>query len=200
MSRLGTWMGRVARMTVMACACLEARAGTVDFTLYGTFQTSAYTLGGVRVTGSSDVGLFQMNGLGVMGGIDFWLDGHEYLDFTFTESPAIDVSYFVFAAGNLNPSFNSLVGESHVEVFGTQGESRGVFTSTDGGLKDVSDMVGGGPISRFRVTADVDNLRISSVSFTPAPDAVPEPSAVALLLLAGLGASVGPWGRRRWRR
>src|ERR1051325_6570551 len=196
MFRFGTWMRRAALMTMMACVVLQTRAGTVDFTIYGTFQTSVYTVGGLRVTGSSDVGLFPMNGLGGMGGIDFWLDGHEYLDFTFTESPAIDVSYFVFAAGNLNPSLNSLVGESSVEVFGTQGESRGVFATMDGGLKDVSDLVGGGPISRFRVSADVDNIRISSVTFTPSPDAVPEPSLAALLLLGGLGAVVGPW---RWR-
>jgi len=141
------------------------------------------------VTGSSDVGVFNFNGLGVMGGIDFWLDGHEYLDFTFTDGPALDVGYFVLAAGNLNPSLNSIVGESYVEVFGAQGESRGVFGCTDGGLKDVSDMVGGGPISRFRVTADVDNLRISAVSFTPSQDAVPEPSTFSLLLLAILGGS-----------
>src|SRR6185295_11065177 len=104
------------------------------------------------------------------------LDGHEYLDFTFTEGPAIDVAYFVLAVGNLNPSLNSLVGESSVEVFGAQGESRGVVSCTDGGLKDVSDMVGGGLISRFRVTANVDNLRISAVNFTPSHDAVPEPT------------------------
>ncbi|HEY2952841.1 MAG TPA: PEP-CTERM sorting domain-containing protein [Verrucomicrobiae bacterium] len=199
MSSFGEWIRRAALMTALGGAALQVRAGTVDFTLYGTFQASSYTIDGVRVTGSSDVGVFQFNGLGVMGGIDFWLDGQEYLDFTFTQGPAIEVSYFVFAVGNLNPSLNSLLGESFVEVFGEQGESRGVFSNTGDGIKDVSDMVGGGPISRFRVTADVDNLRISAVSFTPSSDSVPEPSTVALLLLAGFGG-LAPWRRRRqWR-
>lgn len=195
-----TWMSRAALLaallTALMCFNSVVRAGMVDYTLYGTFQTSAYTIGGVRVTGSSDVGVFQFNGLGVMGGIDFWLDGDEYLDFTFTEGPAIDVAYFVFAAGNLNPALNSFSGESFVEVFGAQGEPRGVFGAKDLGWKEVSDLVGGGPISRFRVRADVDNLRISAVSFTPSPDNVPEPSTGALLLLAALGGW-GTWRRRR---
>src|SRR5438093_3105853 len=94
MSSFGEWIRRAALMTALAGAALQVGAGTVDYTLYGTFQTSSYTIDGVRVTGSSDVGVFQFNGLGVMGGIDFWLDGQEYLDFTFTQGPAMDVSYF----------------------------------------------------------------------------------------------------------
>jgi hypothetical protein len=173
---------------------VSAMADTVDFTSRGTFQVSEFNAEGLRVTGSGPVGLFRFNGLGVMGGIDFWLDGSEYLDFTFTESPAIDVTYFVLAAGNLNPALNSLVGESSVEVFGLFGESRGVFLCEGSGPKDVSAMVGGGPIGRFRVTADVDNLRISEVSFTPSPDAVPEPSILALLATLG---GLALWWRRR---
>ncbi len=187
MHRIKTRLCRVVLLAALAGLSLPARAGTVDYTLYGTFQTSAYTVGGVTVSGSSDVGVFHFNGLGVMGGIDFWLDGAEYLDFTFTDGPAIDVAYSVLAAGNLNPSLNALVGESYVEVFGLHGESRGVFGCSDSGVKDVSDLVGGGPITRFRVTANVDNLRISTVSYTPSPDTVPEPAAFGLWL-AGLGA------------
>src|SRR5437879_4296097 len=71
MFSFGEWIRRATLMTALAGAALPVQADTVDYTIYGTFQSSAYTIGGVRVTGSSDVGVFQFNGLGVMGGIDF---------------------------------------------------------------------------------------------------------------------------------
>src|SRR5262245_42776548 len=97
---------RLAWMLALTGASGGGFANTVDYTIYGTSQANYYSFGGVRVTGSANVGLFNGNGLGVMGGIDFWLDGNEFLDFTFVDAPAIDVSYFVFGAGNLNPGVN----------------------------------------------------------------------------------------------
>jgi hypothetical protein len=165
----------------------------VDFTSLGTFQAPGLFLDGLHIIGSGDLTVSRFNGLGVKGGLDAWLDGDEFILFQFDPAPVFNVSYEVIAAGDQN--WNGQLGESFIEAFGPGGQSLGLQPTFDGGLKELSAFFTPAPLSAFRVIANSDNLRISSVTFTP----VPEPGPLLLVSLSLLGMACAA-GRRRWKR
>ena len=120
----------------------------------------------LTITGSAQVQVLSLNGLGVVGGSsDNDVDGAELLRFSIDADAATDVSYFVAAAGNLDG--DGLAGEATVEAFDPSNSSLGVVAVNDTGTKNVSAMFGGEPIGAFVVRANVDNLRIQRVTYAP---------------------------------
>src|SRR5262249_44021681 len=96
---------------------------TVDYRNLGTFTTPALVQGGVTVTGSADVNVLNLNGLGIVGGtFDDTVDGNEFIDFDFGFGVS-GVAYYVNSAGNLNG--NGTVGDRTLEAFGVGGASLG---------------------------------------------------------------------------
>jgi hypothetical protein len=145
----------------------RAVSGTVvviDFTGLGTFTTSSLAQGNLVVQGSADVNVLNLNGIGVVGGVfSDTLDGDEYLDFSFNAGCFVQVSYSVSSSGNLNG--NGTSGDAQVEAFGCSDLSLGSVMVSGGGDIDLSALFPGQRISRFRVTADGDNQRISQVTY-----------------------------------
>jgi len=137
---------------------------TVDFTDDGTFTTASIVESGLTVTGSNTLNILNLSGLGVVGGVDSFIDGSEFVMFTF-DDPAIDVSYIVTSAINFDG--DGKLGEAFIEAFDFNGISLGVLSIDGTGIKDLTALFGGVAISKFIVTADVDGNTISSVTFTP---------------------------------
>ncbi len=145
--------------------CNPGAPATVTYDDQGTFQTPSLSLGGLTVTGSANVNLLNLNGIGIVGGqFDRDIDGTEWIRFDVDAGVAIDVSYLVQIAGNLDG--DGLVGEATIEAFDRLGTSLGVLAVSGSGPKDVSAMFGDEPISAFVVTAAVDNHRIGNASYT----------------------------------
>lgn len=81
-------------------------------------------------------------------------------------SPSATTRYFVSSAGNQNE--DGMVGAATVEAFDEMGASMGVIPVDGAGQFDLDALFGTGDrISRFVVTANVDNHRISSMSVQP---------------------------------
>jgi hypothetical protein len=135
-----------------------------DFTTLGTFQTPSLDVGGIVVTGSANINVLNLNGLGVVGGIfDDTIDGSEFLEFSFSAGIALEVSYDVSSAGNQDG--DGTAGDAILEAFDVGGTSLGTVAVSGSGTLDVSGMFGNVPLSAFKVTADVDNHRISKVRY-----------------------------------
>lgn len=130
----------------------------------GTSVVTNLDFGSVVVTGSADLNLLNFNGLGVVGGLfNNTVDSNEWVRFDFATSATV-VSYFVGSAGNQDG--DGTVGDSFIEGFAIGGASLGSVPNNGSGVFDVSALFGGVPLSAFTVTADVDNLRIGSVTYT----------------------------------
>ena len=170
-----------------------AQAVTVDYYNIGTFQTPSLHEGGVTVTGSANVNVLNLNGLGIVGGLDDnTIDGagHESISFLF-DTPAKDVTYFVNIAGNTNG--DGLTGETLLTAYGTGGYL-GDIAVISAGTKNVSALFGNVPISSFAVSLNTaDYIRIASVGYNP----VPLPGAM-WLLGSGLAGLFGL--RRRFKK
>jgi hypothetical protein len=144
---------------------------TVDFRTMGTFQVAELHAGGLTAIGSADIYVLNLNGLGIVGGYtETYVDGNEFVTFRFDAGAASQVSYLVSAAGNLDGDGD--VGDSFLEAFDVSGHSLGSVPVNEGGPHDVSAAFGNVPLSGFRVTANIDGLRIGSVSHTPMPTPV----------------------------
>lgn len=164
-----------------------AWSATVNFTSIPTASSPQLVFTDFTVTGSADVQALFLNGLAIVGGFDdFVVDGAEWIQFTFTGAPAIGVSYFVPAAGNTNG--NGTVGDRFLEAFDALGNSLGSVAQDSSGTFQVSTLFGNAPLSRFRLTADVDTFRVGSLTYELAqPTAIPEPSSLALAASGVLG-------------
>jgi len=144
---------------------------TVDYTDLGTFTTPALTEGGVTVTGSADVNVLNLNGLGIVGGgSDFNVDGSETITFTFG-GESVSISYFAPSAGQSGAVNNpSLVGERNLEAFSPSGTSLGSVAQDGVGSFDVSAVFGGVPIGSFSITPlPGESFRIGSLTFVVLP-------------------------------
>ncbi|MCH9687072.1 MAG: hypothetical protein K0V04_36895 [Deltaproteobacteria bacterium] len=156
------------------CPCTAGPDGEpapllVSYTNLGSFTSGQLydELPGITVTGSTMINVLNLNGLGVVGGTsDSILDTNEWLDFRF-DMPSAVTSYFVPIAGNVD--LDGLLGESWVQAWDDSGASLGTVPASGSGSFDLADMFGANvSISRFRVTADMDSIRIGSVTSTPA--------------------------------
>jgi hypothetical protein len=179
----------------LAAPSAPASAATINYSNLGTFQTPALDIGGVTVTGSADVNVLNLNGLGIVGGFfDHSVEHEEVISFTFNDDPAEDV------AVTLSARIVGGILEADVTGYDADGLSLGtvstsLFTSPGG---DISARFGGVPLSRFDIeltqpdssSSNGDLLRVFSLSFTP----VPEPASAALL-----GATAGVLAFRRRR-
>jgi len=176
----------VIAAALAALSISAAQASTINYTTLGTFAVASLNTGGVLVTGSNTVNVLNSNGLGVVGGaFDHTVDGAEYLEFSFAGlGSAIDLSYSVSSAGNLNG--DGFVGMRTLSVFGVGGGLLGSFSQNYVGSFDVSALVGNAPIDHIRLQADVDTFRTSSITFTAQAisQQVPAPATPALMLAA----------------
>ena len=146
--------------------CTPGTPVVATFTNLGTFQAATVSEQGTTVTGSSNVNVLSLNGLGIVGGMfDNDVDGTEWIRFAFDDSPVSEVSYHVIVAGNLDGDGTG--GDAVIEAFDRMGTSLGTTPVTGAGLHSVSTMFGDEPLSAFIVTADVDNFRISRVEYSP---------------------------------
>jgi hypothetical protein len=163
-------------------------ATTVAYDNAGTFIAPSLTLGGVSVTGSNTVGPTQFDGLGVVGGFGepfHAFDGGEYLDLDCSGlGGATNVSYFNSLAGDLN---GGPLAERTVSDFGINGDLLGNFDENDNGDFNLSSLVGGATIERFRLQMRGDDMSVDILSFTAALNYMPEPDSFTLARLALLG-------------
>jgi hypothetical protein len=178
---------------VALTSSLSVHAATVDYTALGSFTTPALNTGGILVTGSANVNIAPGFGVGIVGGVlDGWIDGSEFVDFTFA-APAVNVSYQLLPIGDIDT--DGIFGERIVEAFAVGGSSLGAF-SQSGFATQVSSLFGNVPIERFRLTPDGDGFGLASVTFDTAPTPLP---AALPLFATGLGA-LGLLGWRRKRK
>ena len=146
--------------------CIPGPRITVDYSNQGTFQAPSLSPGGLTVTGSANINVLNLNGLGIVGGYTSdAVDGAEFIRFSVDSGAASAVSYGVGILGDLDG--DGLGGEAMIEAFDASVTSLGVVAISEGGTKDVSAMFGDEPISAFVVTADGDAFLVRSANYTP---------------------------------
>jgi len=103
--------GCIIATAVICLTASHVRAATVSYDSLGTYSTPALNHGGVTVTGSADVYVLNLNGLGIVGGLgDIVVDylENEYINFSFNSTPANSITYYAQSAGQSAP-YNSFV-------------------------------------------------------------------------------------------
>ncbi len=190
------------RTGLLGVGCLflsipAAQAVTVDFRDDGTFSAPSFSQDGVTLTGSDDIYMFNLNGVGVVGGVfDNVVDGGEWLKISF-DMPAENVSYWIGSAGQ---SGGSAPGRRAIDIYGVGNTHLGTFSEDGAGTTDLSALVGGAIIESFMLTTEaVTSFRFTTVTYDAANiSAVPLPAAIPLYA-SGM-AILGFLGWRRKRR
>jgi hypothetical protein len=138
---------------------------TKDFTNQGTSTTATLDDGELAVTSSpADINVLNLNGLGVVGGVNNnTVDAGESLTFTFSE-PAFDVSYLVSSAGNTDG--NGTVGDRSIEAIGLDSVSLGAVANTGTGSLAVVVPDSNTPIASFSDSVTVDVHRVARVIYS----------------------------------
>ena len=185
----------VAAFVLFAATGQSHATTVVTFTGLGTFTTPSLSTGGVIVTGSANVNVDNLNGLGIVGGTsDFFVNFGEFMSFSFTSPSVTDVGLRFGAIGGAGTA------NTDIEAFQPGGASLGtltrdLFSETTNPFWDISALFGDVALESFTLTPLNTNLggagtnvRASRISF------VPEPST-ALLFASGLVAMAA--GRRR---
>nr|MDZ8285760.1 Ig-like domain-containing protein [Nostoc sp. ChiSLP01] len=136
---------------------------TINFN-NGSFSVPVYQANGVTITSSG--GNLVSNGFS-LGINDSLVNTGETITFSFDSGAATDVSYDVNIA--FNNDDDNLLGEATIEAFGVDGNSLGTRLVDFLSDKNVSQLFGGVPISKFQVSGkDSDSFGISFLSFTSA--------------------------------
>jgi Notch-like protein len=150
------------------CQCQLFPATEVNYTNIGSFVAPMLydDPPGVRVTGSANINVLNLNGLGIVGGVNSnTIDGAEWIEFEF-DHPSASTQYFVPSAGNQDG--DGFVGEAVVEAFDPFGVSLGMVDVNGSGIMNLDALFPGGVrIGRFRVQAQVDSHRIGGVTVSP---------------------------------
>src|SRR5262245_36426168 len=122
--------------TVKDDVCLPAQPTMVRFNDQGALETESLNLDGLTVSGSSDLNLLSMNGLGVEGGMsDRVIDGTEWTRFDVNAGAALDVSYNVTRVED--GDHDDRDGEATIEAFDRSGASLGLVAVDSAGVHDV---------------------------------------------------------------
>ena len=186
----------------------QTQAVTIDFnTSLPSVITPSLNVGGVTITGSSNIFFFNTLGLGIEGGTsDTHVDSDEWINFSFDSGSALNISYTVTSIND--DSGNGLFGERVVEAFAPGGNSIGGVGHIGLGTRDVSTVFGNVPIESFTIYAGVflgggiagginpsDQHRILDISFEPFA-VVPVP-ATAWLFGSGLIGLIGIAKRKK---
>lgn len=170
-------IGQIAFTPAAASGTILALEG------FGFVITSSFEICDVAITGSADV-VLTAAGLGISGGNSpSLLEGSEWVRFDF-EQPHALVSYRNTAASDGNG--NGTVADAFVEGYGAGGVSLGLVSVHGEGIQDVTALFGGVPLTGFRVVANVDAQRVSSVVY--APDAGAAAAGTAALAALALVA------------
>jgi hypothetical protein len=123
------------------------------------------TLGAVQFTGSANVFILQLNGIGIAGGLeDSLIDGTEWLDIAFLDGYAASVSMTIQA---FDMDLDGEFGEIVLEAFDAVGQSLGTRAVSAGGLfspLNVSEVFNSSLMSRFTVRSGGDIFRILAIT------------------------------------
>ncbi len=187
---------------MMVCPVANGGATIVDYTTVGAIDQPVLVLGGTTVTGSANivsgpaVGVGS-SGIGIKGGTFLPL-GNGSLDLG--ESMTIDYGqpvtnvtltvYDIDPAGNVTYQFEAFNGVASIGTFGIP--SHAILRET----KNLTALAGNAPFSKITLSSTVSapaGLVIEMTSF----DNVPEPSSIALAILAASGSAILPCRRRR---
>jgi len=110
-----------------------------------TFTTTELVKPDLKVTGSNTINVIQFNGLAIVGGCsDGVIDEPESITFTFNQPVA-----------NILLTVNPL-GKGDIEAFDVNGVSLGTQPSSQSFLRNISQLFGNVPISKFTFTAPAD--------------------------------------------
>lgn len=140
---------------------------TFDFKAIGDFSAPSIVEPDFTVTGSEPITITTSNGLGIgilgMETFYYLIDGNEFVTFTFNGVVSY-LTYTVGTTGNQDQS-QGQEGEAFIEAFDSNGMSLGTIPTGGTGIKDVSALFGGVPISKFTVTADADTHAIIAITY-----------------------------------
>jgi hypothetical protein len=123
--------------------------------------TPSQTLEGVTITGSNALQL--EDGLGIMGGIDQYIDGGEWMHFEL-HKPGF-VTFSPRAGGNLDS--DAFMVEMAVEAWDHNGISLGIQELVADSAVDVSALFGGAFVSAFRISMRGDGMRVGWLTIDP---------------------------------
>lgn len=142
--------------------CVPVNPTDASFIGLGTQSTPSVTVQGLQVTGSADLYILDDWGIGVVGGPnDSHLDADEWLELTFLDGPAADISY-TNSGGVQNGTGG--VGDHIVEVYDPDGALITSYTAESEGWKDVQV----GPdveVGSLRIQSLGDAIRLHEVAF-----------------------------------
>lgn len=148
----------------LAMMPISVKARLVNFTALGSFEIPVLNEGGITVTGSNNISVWELNGLGIVGGVsDNFLDVNEFIDFSFDVGAVTDVTYFLVITSNTDDG--ALTATHSIEAFGIGGAALGKKIVESGGRHSVSSLYGNQPMSRFRITMLSDSTRVGSVEY-----------------------------------
>ncbi len=175
--------------TVVLTGAAQGSAVTVSFTDDGTFTAPSFSESGLTVSATTGVGLLNLNGIGVIGGLsDSFVEPLETLTFEFP-APVVDVLLdFGPATSNFTMEYEAFNPASLGTV-----QINAIFQPFNFNL---SSFFAGQPMTSFTMTG-VEGIasgdRLGAITFT----IIPEPSTLALAAFGLLGM-LG--GRRRRKR
>ena len=176
----------LAAVVVLFAATGETQATTVSFTGMGTYQTATLIKDGVTVTGSADINVQDILGLGIVGGTsDIVVNFGESITFSLGLS-ASDVEVgFIFAGG-------SGTANADIEAFDLGGTSLGTQTVDLFIMSlDVSALFSDQPLEKVTITPLNTNVNdtetyatVGSISYGVPEPAVPEPAGLGLIAIS----------------
>ncbi len=168
-------LAAVAMAATLAAGAASAAPVNINFANVGTHTAPSLTFGDVTLTGSDDVHILNLNGLGIGNSV---VNNGEWITFTFS-SLVNNVSLLVGLAGG--GSAAAPAGLRTVEVFDGLGNLLGSQDQVLTGTFDISAIVGGESFLSFTMTASpTTSFRIAGLSYEVAP--IPLPAGAPLLL------------------
>lgn len=174
----GTFGALAASLLVLGSCSSDNSGSTEPFTCTPgtpvTFTTEdigtkvAFTIhvSGVTITGSAAIDVLDRNSIGIVGGArDQWVDGTEWIRFSFDDPPVTEVSFNVNGNGEANN--DGVLTYPSVEAFDRNHQSLGTTEVPAFGDEPLSDWFGGEPLSSFVIHAEGDGTALAGVTYSP---------------------------------